>query len=150
MDSDRTRANGFKWTQGRFRFDIRRVVTHWNRLPNEVAYAPSLEAFKARLDVALGSLVWWLMTLHITGGLKLNDHCGPFQLRPFYDAMILLPILSSGQANESSAESQELGILLDGQGREIKIPVCKQTSNRKSLGKRRWMSMGDFCPSTDL
>ena len=57
MDSDRTRANGFKWTQGRFRFDIRRVVTHWNRLPNEVAYAPSLEAFKARLDVALGSLV---------------------------------------------------------------------------------------------
>ena len=41
--------------------------------------APSLEAFKARLDVALGSLVWWLVTLHIAGGLKLNDHCGPFQ-----------------------------------------------------------------------
>ena len=35
--------------------------------------APSLEAFKARLDVALGSLVWWLATLHIAGGLKLND-----------------------------------------------------------------------------
>jgi len=30
--------------------------------------APSLEAFKARLDVALGSLVWWLVTLHIAGG----------------------------------------------------------------------------------
>jgi len=30
--------------------------------------APSLEAFKARLDVALGSLVWWLATLHIAGG----------------------------------------------------------------------------------
>jgi len=30
---------------------------HWNRLPKEVADAPSLEAFKARLDVALGSLV---------------------------------------------------------------------------------------------
>jgi len=29
---------------------------------------PSLEAFKARLDVALGSLVWWLATLHIAGG----------------------------------------------------------------------------------
>ena len=38
-----------------------------------------------RLDVALGSLVWWLVTLHIAGGLKLNDHCGPFQPRPFYD-----------------------------------------------------------------
>ena len=30
---------------------------HWNRLPKEVVDAPSLEAFKARLDVALGSLV---------------------------------------------------------------------------------------------
>ena len=29
-----------------------------NRLPKEVVDAPSLEAFKARLDVALGSLVW--------------------------------------------------------------------------------------------
>jgi len=37
-------------------------------LPNEVVDAPSQEAFKARLDVALGSLVWWLVTLHIAGG----------------------------------------------------------------------------------
>ena len=51
--------------------------------------APSLEAFKARLDVALGSLVWWLATLHIAGGLKLDDHCGLFHPRPFYDSMIL-------------------------------------------------------------
>jgi len=36
--------------------------------------------------VALGSLVWWLVTLHIAGGLKLDDHCGPFQPRPFYDS----------------------------------------------------------------
>ena len=49
--------------------------------------APSLEAFEARLDVALGSLVWWLAALHIAGGLKLDDHCGPFQPRPFYDSM---------------------------------------------------------------
>ena len=40
-----------------------------------------LKAFKAKLDVALGSLVWWLVTLHIAGGLELNDHCGPFQSR---------------------------------------------------------------------
>ena len=45
--------------------------------------------FKARLDVALGSLVWWLATLHIAEGLKFDDHCGPFQPRPFYDSMIL-------------------------------------------------------------
>ena len=39
-----------------------------NRLPKEAVDAPSLEAFKARLDVALGSLGWWLATLHIAGG----------------------------------------------------------------------------------
>ena len=61
---------------GRFRLDFRRnfftrrVVTHWNGLPKEAVDAPSLEAFKARLDVALGSLVWWLATLHVAGRLK--------------------------------------------------------------------------------
>ena len=34
----------------------------------EAVDAPSLQAFKARLDVALGSLGWWLVTLHIAGG----------------------------------------------------------------------------------
>jgi len=29
----------------------------WNRLPREVVDAPSLYAFKARLDLALGNLV---------------------------------------------------------------------------------------------
>ena len=52
----------------RRKFFTQKAVTHWNRLPKEVVDAPSLEAFKARLDVALGSLVCWLATLHIAGG----------------------------------------------------------------------------------
>jgi len=63
VDIDRTMENGHKLRQGRFSLDIRRkffiqrVVTRWNRLHKEVVDAPSLEAFKARLDVSLGSLV---------------------------------------------------------------------------------------------
>ena len=63
VDTDRTRGDGLKLRQGRFRLDIRRkfftqrVGKHWNRLPKEVVDAPSLEALKAKLDVALGSLV---------------------------------------------------------------------------------------------
>jgi len=35
--------------------------------------APSREAFKARLGAAMGSLVWWGVTMHVAGELKLDD-----------------------------------------------------------------------------
>jgi len=39
-------------------------------MPKEAVDALSLKAFEARLDVALGSLVCWLATLHIAEGWK--------------------------------------------------------------------------------
>ena len=60
---DRTRGNGFKLKEGGFRLDIRKrsftvgVVRHWNRLHRDVVDATSLEAFKARLDQAVGNLI---------------------------------------------------------------------------------------------
>ena len=72
--SDRIRGNGFKLKEGRFRLDVRRkfftqrVVRPWHRLPGVAVDAPSLEAFKARLDGTLGSLSWWEAALPIQGG----------------------------------------------------------------------------------
>jgi len=79
VGSDRTRGNGSKLKEGRFRLDIRkkffpmRVVKHWPRLPREAVAAPSLEVFKARLDGALSNLVWWKLSLPTAGGLEPDD-----------------------------------------------------------------------------
>jgi len=77
--SDRTRGNGFKLKEGRFRLDIKeklftmRVVRPWPRLPREAVAAHSLAVSKARLDGALSNLVWWKGSLPTAGGLEQDE-----------------------------------------------------------------------------
>lgn len=70
---NRTRGNGFKLKQGRFRLDMSRNLFYecdevLKRLLREVVDAPTLETFKVRLDGALSCLIC-LMMLLLTAGV---------------------------------------------------------------------------------
>ena len=76
--SDRTRGDGCKLKEGRFRLDTRknfftqRVVRPWSRLPRAAVAAPSLAGLKARLDGALSTLVWWKAFLPWASGVGMR------------------------------------------------------------------------------
>jgi len=48
------------------------MVRLCNRLPKEVVNALFL-AFQARLDEALGNLIWWMEALSVVRGLEPDD-----------------------------------------------------------------------------
>ena len=91
---DRTRGNGFKLKEGRFRLDTRksgekklftvRVEKYWNKLPRDVLEAPSLEMLKARLDWALSTRSSCRCPYSLQGMWIFK---GPFQHKQFYDSM---------------------------------------------------------------
>ena len=76
-NSDRTRGNGFKVKEGKFKLDFRKklftqkAAKHWHRLPREAVDVPSMEVPKARLYVDLGSLTQWVATLSVVGSWNL-------------------------------------------------------------------------------
>jgi len=87
--SDRTRRNGFRLEDGRFRLDVRmkfftvQMVRHW--WPIRVADAPSLEAIKA----------WGLEEPGLVGGVPAHSRgvgtrwsLRSLPIKPFYDSMI--------------------------------------------------------------
>jgi len=91
IHGDRTRGNSPKLKEGSFWLGRRkksftvRVVRHWNRLHRDVVDASSLKTFKARLDLDLGNLI----KLFTAEELDWMNFKGPFQLKRFYESVIM-------------------------------------------------------------
>lgn len=66
-----------------------REVKHWHRLSRKVVNTPTLETFTDGSDGALSNLTKFQMFLLTAGGPGLVMFKGSFQLKLFYDSMIL-------------------------------------------------------------
>ncbi|KAK4827888.1 hypothetical protein QYF61_022311 [Mycteria americana] len=61
---EKTRGNRYKLLPGRFQLDTRgklftmRTISHWNNLPREVVYSPTLDTFKIWLDRDVAEPNW--------------------------------------------------------------------------------------------
>ena len=83
------------------------TIGHKQKIPPEEAVdAPSLQAFKARLDVALGSLGCWLVTLHIAGGWNRMSTVVLFNPRHSMIFMQTSPVSSPQARQEAQGKKQ--------------------------------------------
>jgi len=79
-----------------------------------------------------------LATLHTAGELKLNDHCGPFQPRPFYDSVIYdSNLLHQGQPKSPNTQYKDIKLshafsldMGDHHGLQVIMQVHTESSGR--------------------
>lgn len=66
-----------------------RVVRCWNRLPREAVNVPSLEVFKASLDMVWGNLLKWVTSLFMHGRVVGSRRSFNVLSNPNYSVILL-------------------------------------------------------------
>ena len=89
VDSDRTRGNDLKLRQGRFRLDMRRkfFTQALEQLVQRGRGCPLPGGIQGQAGCGSGQPGLLVGDPAHSRGLELDEHCGPFQPRPFCDSM---------------------------------------------------------------